>query len=181
MSGLVNCDAQRTLPQWSHYQSRDRLGSSPVLLGHTPDIRKGRFSEKASLQTLPSSLGLQLLPFFQQLQTEPRAHTTGTRRLARAGLSAVIDSVVSAFAVVKGVRESHLLLSLLKNVNRLCLRVNTNAGKILKIPKLPKPRPFRLLFFARTKKGSTLTIDLVGDNRQRPFEPCKEPGHDSLP
>ena len=123
-------------------QSRDRLGSSPVLLGHTPDIRNGRFSTKGSLPTLPSSLGLHLLPFFQKLQTKPRAHTRGTRRLARAGLSAVINPVVSAFAVVKGVRESHLLLSLLKKGNRLCLRVNTNGGKILKIPKLRKLRPF---------------------------------------
>ena len=50
-----------------------------------------------------------------------------TRRLAQACLGVVIGPVVSAFAFVKGVHESHLESCLLRTGNRLYVRLNTDA------------------------------------------------------
>ena len=94
--------------------------------------KPSRFLPKTSLPTLPSSLGLHLISFIvRQLQIKTRAPTGVAPRLTPASLSVVIDPVMSAFAVIEGVWESHCPLSLLKTGNRLCVRVNTNASEIL--------------------------------------------------
>ena len=71
-------------------------------------------------------------------QTKLRARTRATLRLARVCPRAVIQPVVSTFAVVKRVWKSHLVLYLRETGNRLCPRVNTDASKTPHLPKFSK-------------------------------------------
>jgi len=71
-------------------------------------------------------------------QTKLRARTRATLRLARVCPRAVIQPVVSTFAVVKRVWKSHLVLYLRETGNRLCPRVNTDAKKTPHPPKFSK-------------------------------------------
>src|SRR5947209_8841758 len=71
-------------------------------------------------------------------QTKLRARTRATLRLARVCPRAVIQPVVSTFAVVKRVWKSHLVLYLRETGNRLCPRVNTDASKTQHLPKFSK-------------------------------------------
>src|SRR5947207_15794964 len=63
-------------------------------------------------------------------QTKLRARTRATLRLARVCPRAVIQPVVSTFAVVKRAWNPHLVLYLRGTGNRLCPRVNTDAGEM---------------------------------------------------
>src|SRR5438552_19116506 len=71
-------------------------------------------------------------------QTKLRARTRATLRLARVCPRAVIQPVVSTFAVVKRVWKSHLVLYLRETGNRLCPRVYTDASKTPHLPKFSK-------------------------------------------
>ncbi len=71
-------------------------------------------------------------------QTKLRARTRATLRLARVCPRAVIQPVVSTFAVVKRVWKSHPVLYLRETGNRLCPRVNTDASKTPHLPKFSK-------------------------------------------
>src|SRR5438094_8294940 len=71
-------------------------------------------------------------------QTKLRARTRATLRLARVCPMAVIQPVVSTFAVVKRVWKSHLVLYLRETGNRLCPRVNTDASETPHPPKFSR-------------------------------------------
>src|SRR5438270_13825987 len=91
------------------------------------------------LPTIPSILDLHFDSSIRRHpQTKLRARTRATLRLARVCPRAVIQAVVSTFAIVKRVWKSHLVLYLCETGNRLCPRVNTDASKTPHLPKCSK-------------------------------------------